>query len=335
VPRTAETTESDRRPGAARAWDTFFFTSADPRPLACIRIATGLLLLWSFLWLGADLSAWLGPEGWIDPGTAREMLPPTAWSFWLWLPPGLIAPAYGLVLAVLVAFTLGFASPVSAALAWAAVASTNRRVPIMLFGFDSVVATWAFYLAVSTASGQAFSLDRLLRRRRRGGPDLPTEPTVSANLGLRLIQLHLCLIYASAGLAKLQGTPWWDGSALGMLLGNSDFRPFDLDFVADFPSLLQLGTHLTIALELLYPILIWLPAWRPWMLLGALGMHASIALSMGLTEFSLVMLVGNLAFVPPRWFHAASIGLGRLRGVKSTGSARPSQALEHATSRPR
>lgn len=307
----------DRRPRALRAWDEFFFSPTDPTPLALVRIATGLLLLWSFLWMGVDLGAWLGPDGWIDPESAREALPPTGWSFWLWLPSGLTAPVYGLVLVVLVSFTLGFGSRTAALLAWAAVVSTNRRVPVMLFGFDNIVATWTLYLAASFACGQALSLDLWLRRRRQPvGSSLP-RVSVSANLGLRLIQLHLCLIYASAGLAKLQGTPWWDGSALAMLLGNSDFRPFDLDFLANFPALLQLGTHLTIALELLYPILIWFRGWRPWVLAGALGMHVGIALSMGLTEFSLAMVVGNLAFVPSEWFQAARRGLGRLRGVKS------------------
>ncbi len=319
---------TDRRPGAVRAWDAFFFSPSDPTPLACIRIATGLLLLWSFVWLGVDLNAWLGPDGWIDAESVREALPPTGWSFWLWLPPGLIAPAYGLVLVVLAAFTLGLGSQVTAILAWVAIVSTNRRVPVMLFGFDNVIATWTLYLAVSGASGQAFSLDRLWRRRRQPGVNHgPPLPSVSANLGLRLIQLHLCLIYASAGLAKLQGTPWWDGSALAMLLGNSDFRPFDLSFLAQMPGLVQFGTHLTIALELLYPILVWLPGWRPWMIAGAVGMHVAIALAMGLTEFSLVMIVGNLAFVPPGWIQSARLGLNRLRGVQSDQAPVPEPVL--------
>ncbi len=320
--QAANAPETDTRSGAVRAWDDFFFSPADPTALGLIRIATGLLLLWSFLWLGVDLNDWLGPTGWVDASSARDALPPTGWSFWLWLPPGLIAPAYGLVLVVLLAFTLGFGSRVTAILAWVAVVSTNRRVPVMLFGFDNIMATWTLYLAVCGASGQALSLDRLLLRRRGlAGSNHPPVPSVSANLGLRLIQLHLCLIYASAGLAKLQGTPWWDGSALAMLLGNSDFRPFDLSFLAAMPALVQLGTHLTIALELLYPILVWFRGWRPWMLAGAVGMHVAIALAMGLTEFSLAMIVGNLAFVPPAWLQAARLGLTRTPGVQSSKSA--------------
>lgn len=315
VDGSAPLPSEDRRWGAVRAWDGFFFTPADPVVLGLIRVATGVLLLWSFGWLGVDLEAWLGSEGWMDGESVRASLPPTGWSVWLWVPEGLIWPVYAGVMAVLVCFTLGIGSRVAAVLAWVAVMSTNRRVPVMLFGFDNVVATWTLYLAACGASGQAVSVDRWLRRRR-GEAGRP-EGSVGANLGLRLIQLHLCLIYASAGLAKLQGVPWWDGSALGMLLGNSEFRPFDLSFLAEAPGLLEFGTHVTIALELLYPILIWLKGWRPWMLLAAVGMHVGIAIAMGLTEFSLVMLVGNLAFVPGEWVEAARLGLRRLRGVES------------------
>jgi hypothetical protein len=323
---TAGDPQRDRRPSAVRAWDRFFFNPADPRPLAAVRIAVGLLLLWDFAWLGADLRDWLGPAGWADPAVVRSMLPPGGWSLWLDLPGGLIVPVYVLGLVVLTLLTLGLGSVIVAPLAWVLVVSTNRRVPVMLFGFDNMVATWMLYLAVCGASGRAWSLDRWLARRR--GSAGPIRPAVSANLGLRLIQLHLCLIYASAGLAKLQGTPWWDGTAVGMLLGNSEFRTVDLGFLADYPGLLALATHGTVFLEILYPILVWFRGWRPWVLAGALGMHLGIALGMGLTEFSLAMLAGNLAFVPGDWL--ARLGLGRggsvAPGVESGESPAPASA---------
>jgi hypothetical protein len=308
----ADAAGPDRRPAAVRAWDRFFFTPADPTPLGVVRIAVGLLLLWDFAWLGSDLFAWVGPKGWADPAMVRESLRPGAWSLWLMVPEGGIVPLYVVGLASAILLTLGLGSRWVAPIAWAFVTSTNRRAPVMLFGFDQIVATWTFYLAITGASGQALSLDRQLARRRgrtEGGP----PPTVSANLPLRLIQLHLCLIYASAGLAKLQGVPWWDGSAIGMLLGNSEFRTFDLTFLADYPDLLALATHATVFLEIAYAVLVWFRGWRPWILLAALGMHAGIALGMGLTEFSLAMLAGNLAFVPAGWLRA--IGLGRGRAV--------------------
>ncbi len=77
--------------------------------------------------------------------------------------------------------------------------------------------------------------------------------------------------------------------------------------------LLNLATHLALWTELLYPVLIWKPAFRPWVLGAVVVMHAGIALTMGLTEFSLAMLAGNLAFV--------RLGLGRSRAWPRLKSA--------------
>lgn len=315
---------TDRRPGFVRAWDEFFFRPADPTPLGIVRIVVGLLLLWNFACLGVDLRDWLGPDGWADPEVVRSLLPPGAWSFWLWLPEGLIVPAFVAGIVILVLLILGLGSRIVAPLAWVLVVSTNRRVPVMLFGFDNIVATWMLYLAVCGASGQALSIDRWLARRR-GGPARP-RPSVTANLGLRLIQLHLCLIYASAGLAKLQGTPWWDGSAIGMLLGNSEFRTFDQSFLADYPAWLQLATHATVSLEILYSILVWFRGWRPWILAGTLVMHVGIAASMGLTEFSMAMVAGNLAFVPASWLDRVGRGRESSNALESAEGPGLSQA---------
>ena len=40
-------------------WDAFFFTPADPTALALIRVATGLLAMWSLLVFGLDLHDYL------------------------------------------------------------------------------------------------------------------------------------------------------------------------------------------------------------------------------------------------------------------------------------
>ena len=142
-------------------------------------------------------------------------------------------------------------------LAWVIVVSTVRRVPVALFGFDQVISPLTLYLAVTGASGQAVSLDRFLRRWRqarsgRGGrgrivgreragrrvaPDEPAvpRPTVSANLALRLIQLHLVVIYGMAGLGKLQGPSWWNGMALWGTMTAGEFVVFDFTPMARWP----------------------------------------------------------------------------------------------------
>ena len=314
----------------ARAWGAFFFAPADPTPLGAIRIAVGLLLTWSLAITGLDLRASLGSDGWADPAAVREFLfgvpegagagyarAPWAWSFWFLVPDGLLPAAWAACLVVLVLFTLGLGGRVTAALAWAIAVSTTRRAPVLVFGFDNVVATWALYLAASGAGGRALSLDRLLARRRgRADAAGPPAPSIPANLGLRLIQLHLVLIYGAAGLAKLRGEPWWDGTAMQMILLISEFRRFDLTWLIAYPGFLALATHGALALELFYPVLIWVRPLRPLVLVAAALMHAGIDLTLGLTEFGLAMLAGNLAFVPGEWWQ------GPRRGRPAEGAGR-------------
>ena len=295
-----------------------------------------MLATWNLWVFGLDLHAYLGPEGWADPARVRlayRLEAPGAWSFWFLVPDGWLRPAWLACLAVLVLYTAGLWSRATAVLAWAIVVSTARRVPMALFGFDQALSTWMLYLAVTGASGQAVSLDRFLARRRAAwaavarrrpdgrwvvGPGAPA-PTVTANLALRLIQLHLALIYGMAGLAKLQGQAWWTGQAIWGVLASAEFRVFDLTWLVDHPWLLNLMTHASLALELGYPALIWVRRLRPLLLAAVALLHAGIGLTApGLIEFGLTMLAGNLAFVSGPWLRSLVAGRAQPAGASCT-----------------
>lgn len=309
----------------ARGWNAFFFTPADPTPLGLIRLAVGLLAFWSLFVYGLDLRDHFGADGWLGTEPSRFVQGrrmPFAWSFWFHVPDALLRPVWAACLVVLAMFTVGLYSRATAVLAWLIVVATVRRSPVTVFGFDQAVSTWALYLAVSGASGRAVSLDRFLSRwrrlrsetklRRRDGrwPTYPgaPAPSVAANLGLRLIQLHLCLMYGMAGLAKLQGRAWWDGMAIWGTLAAGEFRLFDLTWLAAFPGLLNLMTHLSLALEVGYPVLVWVRVLRPLLLAAVIALHVGVGLTLGLTEFGLAMIAGNLAFVSGPWLRTLVTG---------------------------
>lgn len=312
---------------SARAWNAFFFTPADPTALGLSRIVVGLLLMWSLFVVGLDLEGFLGAHAWADPQAIRAWMAeraPSAWSFWLYVPDALLRPVWLVCLLVLGMFTVGLFSRATAVLAWIITVATARRMPEALYGFDQIVSTWALYLAVSGASGQAVSLDRFLDRWKRARTALarrPTSgawretilggvptPTVSANLGLRLIQLHLCLIYGLAALAKFRGPAWWMGTAIWGVLAAGEFRPFDLTWMARSDLLLNVLTHGGLLLELLFPVLIWVKKLRPLLIAGMVALHLGIALTLGLGEFALAMLAGNIAFVSGPWLRSLVVG---------------------------
>jgi predicted DCC family thiol-disulfide oxidoreductase YuxK len=316
-----------------RGWNTFFFAPADPTSLGLIRIAVGVLALWSLLVFGLDLDDYLGSTGWADPVAIQAHQRALSWSFWFLVSDVWLRPVWFVCLTILGLFTLGLFSRTTAVLGWVIVVSTVRRVPIALYGFDQVLSALAFYLAATGASGRAVSLDRFLARwhesraaaarvlKRPGGtarrvtPEEPGAPTaaVSANLALRLIQLQLVVIYGMAGLAKLQGPSWWNGTAIWKTMTTGEFVVLDFTALAAWPWLINLATHASLAIELLYPVLVWVKIVRPLALASVVVLHVGIAvMSPGLSEFALVMIAGNLAFVSGAW----------LRGLV-TGSSQP------------
>jgi len=314
-----------------RGWIRFFFTPAEPTSLGCLRVAIGLLALWSLLVFGLDLRDYFGSGGWADGELIHSLQRPMAWSFWYSVSDDWLRPVWFACLAVLALYTLGIFSRVTAVLSWVIIVSTARRVPIALYGFDQVLSALAFYLAVTGTSGQAVSLDRFWRRWRaarrwaaarparhpasgsspRAMPEEPAEPlsTIPANLALRLIQLHLLVIYGVAGLSKLQGPSWWNGTAIWRTMATGEFVGWNFTSLAAWPWAVNLLTHLSLALELLYPVLIWVGIMRPLLLTGIVALHLGIAvINPGLTEFALIMIAANLAFVSGSWLRGLFIG---------------------------
>jgi predicted DCC family thiol-disulfide oxidoreductase YuxK len=312
---------------AVRGWNGFFFTPSDPTALGLIRLGTGLLAFWSLFVYGLDLRDYFGSDGWADPRAVQASQGPLAWSFWFLVPDAFLRPVWVVCLIVLALFAAGLWSRLTAVLAWAIVVSTVHRVPVSLYGFDQIVSSWLLYLAATGASGQAVSLDRFVARWKRARADWATRrrdgrvpvhsgapaPTVSAHLALRLIQLHLCLTYGMAGLAKLQGPAWWEGIAIWGTLAAGEFRMVDMTWMAAFPGLMAFLTHTTLALEIVYPVFVWVRPLRPLVLVSMAALHVGIGLVLGLNEFGLAMIAGNLAFVSGEWLRSLVTGLDRSR----------------------
>ncbi len=280
-------------------WNRFWFTPADPAVLSLIRICTGMMLFYTHLVWSLDLDAFFSQQGWL----AREVMDEVhgesfTWSYFWWIKSsGVLWTVHIAALIVFALLTIGYRSRLMSVLAYvAAVSYVNRVSPGAFFGLDKINCLLAMYLMLGP-SGARYSVDRWLARRRAGDEPLPpVAPSVGANVAIRMIQLHMCIIYLFAGLGKLQGTSWWDGSATWMTVANLEYQSFDMTWLAGWPKLVSLLTHATVFWELFFAALIWGRYSRPWMLLGAVAVHGGIAMFMGMITFGLVMLIGNMAF---------------------------------------
>jgi hypothetical protein len=285
------------------------------------------MLLYTHLVWSLDLTEFVGPASWL-PGEAVGMLQEGtyAWSYLWWLEdsPALLWTAHVAALVVFALLTVGLFSRVTSILALVAALAYVQRLPGALFGLDQINVMLALYLAVGP-SGDAFSLDRWLKSRRAGGA-LPVRHSWTANLAIRLTQIHMCIIYLFAGMAKLTGPAWWDGTALWMAFGNLEYQSMGMTWMADYPLVINVMTHVTVYWELSYCALVWPRLTRPIVLLLAIPLHLGIAICLGMITFGLIMLVGNMAFVPPEfvrsvWPVRASRASGRAGEVQRPNPA--------------
>ena len=87
----------------------------------------------------------------------------------------------------------------------------------------------------------------------------------------------------------------------------------------------------TVALELSLPFLIWDRRWRWLLICASVAMHTGIALTMGLTAFSLFMICILFAFVPPETVKGAiAWAKGKLARLPLEPAARREEVREVA-----
>lgn len=154
-----------------------------------------------------------------------------------------------------------------------------RRNPMSVYGVDMVATFWFLYMAfvnIKTKSIMWHGINSVM---------------------YRLIQLQLCIIYAYSGFDKVRGLSWWKGDAIWYALGNTQIASINFSFLAHTPSILTLLAVITVLWECYFPILIWIPQIKKYVIYIGVGLHLGIAVMMNLFEFSLVMLAAYPLFM--------------------------------------
>ncbi len=284
---------------SVRGWNWFWFSRQDPIVLGLIRLCTGCMLFYTHLVWGLRLEQFLGEYPILDQ---EQMFAEhgAAWaSFWWAVPADLVPVVHWGCLLVFLMFALGCWTRVTSILAFVCAVSYANRLFFATFGLDQINTMLTFYLAIAP-SGAALSVDQW-RRARMHQTISPWagQPSIGANLGIRLIQFHMCVIYFFAGVSKLEGQAWWDGYAMWMGFANYEYQTLDMTWLARYPFVWNAITHVTVIWEMFYCVLIWNRWLRPIMLFLAVLLHVGIGLCMGMWTFALIMIVGNAAFLSP------------------------------------
>lgn len=283
-------------------WNHFWFTPQDPATLSLIRIATGAMLFYTHLvWTSQSenffgANAWLNREAVSATGGYRFHFTP----FWPAEATGTVWLLHGFTLAACAALMCGFQTRLASICAWFMTISYAHRLPTSLYGLDQVNGFLSMYLMFGDC-GARYSIDAIIKKRKFADSAVLSNVrgTVGTNISIRLIQVHLCVLYFFAGISKLQGESWWDGSALWGAIANLEYQTIDLTWMVNHPRLINLLTHVTIVWEILYCATIWNRHTRPVTLFMAVPVHLGIAFSFGMVTFGTIMLVANSAFVSP------------------------------------
>lgn len=120
------------------------------------------------------------------------------------------------------------------------------------------------------------------------------------NATLVVIMAEVCLIYATAGWYKIQGSRWQDGTALYYPLNLDYFTPWPglSDLLASSGLMVMVLTYATVAVQVAFPFTLFNRRVKNVLLVVMICEHAGIALLLGLPFFSMAMIAADAVFLP-------------------------------------
>ena len=314
----------------AQGWTGFWLTPTNPVPLHVVRVLTGLLFLAWLVPLAGDYAGFFGVDGWIDSAAyievqeknadnAAKNLPPfspnpVGWSLIFPLTNALgegsfVTDAFfGGSIVVLVLFTLGIATRITAPLTWLVVVSHTAN-PALHYDCDDLFIVLAFYLMIGyvlmgLGTWKLSVLEMILGPRDTMLSPLRRSDRVShgAALALRLLQVHVAVIVFVGALHKLQFGTWWSGVALWYRMNApQDLSPEVLRDMKPWAwtslGFISLAGYILLGWQLAFPLFAFRRAWRPVLIGGAVLGWATSFLLTGVPYFGPLYLTFCLAYV--------------------------------------
>ncbi|WP_128377557.1 HTTM domain-containing protein [Streptomyces cavernae] len=175
------------------------------------------------------------------------------------------------------------------------------------------------------------------RRAPYGQPRIMLDviANVVHNAALLVIMAEACLIYATAGWYKIQGTRWQDGTAVYYPLHLDSFSPWPAlsDLLSSSGVLVLLVTYGTVLVQVAFPFTLFNRRVKNVLLAVMMTEHAAIAVVLGLPFFSLAMIAADAVFLPTSFLKRLGGWAARARGALLSRVPRrvpgPRRAEEH------
>jgi hypothetical protein len=211
------------------------------------------------------------------------------WSLYGIFPSALGAEClYWIGLTVALMFAAGLFTRFSSIAFFLLTWSLYQRNPYALNGGDNLLVILSIYLIFADLS--ALSLDRRLFGKPRESR-FAWLAGMLHNAALTACLLQLGILYFEAGFYKIQGHVWSSGTAIYYILRSNGFAlPGWGDYIWRSAALVTIGTYGTVLFEISHPFLMWDRRLKYLVFTGAVLLHASIGILMGLVWFSVTMI---------------------------------------------
>ncbi|MFF9336448.1 HTTM domain-containing protein [Streptomyces albogriseolus] len=155
---------------------------------------------------------------------------------------------------------------------------------------------------------------------------LDVVANVVHNGALLVIMAEACLIYATAGWYKVQGSRWQDGTAVHYPLHLEYFSPWPslAELLTASGTLVMLVTYVTVVVQVAFPFTLFNRRVKNVLLSFMILEHAVIAVVLGLPFFSLAMIAADAVFLPTSFLRRTGRLAARARErLRQRGEAAP------------
>lgn len=288
---TSPDASASKRQGFWTCWKDFWFMPRQTLGLHAVRMIFGILLLCWLLPFAGYVNEFFGMSGWFDTAAyaeagkaGRELIDSKSWSL-LYLVAnnlGALHAVYWGSVAVLVLFTLGLFTRITAVLTWLIVVSFTAN-PLIEVDTDVFFRLIAFYLMIGYLLIDWLRTDLPLWERVvtpfqhsvvamfKGEESTPRSS--AATVALRLLQVHFALAVVMMGLHKLQVAEWWGGFTFWYPLHRpsqttaeaiSELRPRSEAYLMT----ISLMAYVVLAWQIFFPTFAWRGGLCRWVLLG-------------------------------------------------------------------
>jgi hypothetical protein len=212
-------------------------------------------------------------------------------------------------------------------LALAVVTLTGRfdgglLVPVLLWTVWAVLGLWWLVGRFGDASQPRILLDVIAN--------------IVHNGALLVIMSEACLIYATAGWYKIQGSRWQDGTAVYYPLHLDYFSPWPAlaDLLSANGTLVMLITYGTVIVQVAFPFTLFNRRVKNVLLAAMMAEHAVIAVVLGLPFFSMAMIAADSVFLPTPFLRRLGGWVGRAPLVRFRVTDRAATGADLAETEP-